>query len=302
MRMVSLLALLMAVSPLSALTGVGSSGGGGAFVCIENGVAKAELLDLWESDHVEDYPTTRSNEGYLAQIEFYLNKLKSANPALGAETELAMNYILENTEEVPPDLELLPPPDANPVFRKPGCELKGMMYYNGRVEKLWVDHEVFDALEDQTNIAAAYMHEAVYKALRGSIRGGGNSVMARKIVGRLFSTKSNRVPIEIPSSGVRICENSNIQFYLFEQNGAEKILFKKVLGHQLTNGTLVPEFYCGVNVQEDWLEEIDAPAYYLYGDSMDCQSEHGGKYFDYAENQVRYAVTDIESYPCKDLR
>lgn len=159
------------------LGGPSDGGGGGAFVCRQAGVVQSsELIDLWEAknrpyrwaDKASVYKLTipYSNEDVNVQVNRAIKKLAEADPALAIRVRGLVNIIRHRTLALPEEISVEVPPDALAVYSKTGCPPEGMMFYDDADGALNVKQEVFDKLLNNTNIAAAITHEALYKAFR----------------------------------------------------------------------------------------------------------------------------------------
>ena len=186
----------------AAFAGTKDGGGGGALVCRnQNGkITQVELLDLWESrelrKHQIKYDDVTSVE---EQVQNAIKKIATLDDTLAELTAESWKHIQDNnTEDIGPNIALTPPTDAYNQYFKPGCPLEGMMYYDGSTDKLKIKFETFNLQKRKTEIAASYIHEAFYRAVRMTedldFRGpSGNSIYTRLVVGCIFS------PEDLPS-------------------------------------------------------------------------------------------------------
>ncbi|WP_413585004.1 hypothetical protein [Bdellovibrio sp. HCB274] len=204
-------------APHVSSAGTAVSGGGGAMVCrnVYNYISSAELLDIWEANNIRGERIVYTSESVDQQVNLAIGKLMAANPAFGTEVLNAYKIVLANQVNLPPNIALAPPKDANTAYQKPGCTLEGMMLFDDQSNKLYIDRAIFSVLSD-TDKAAALMHESVYKVLRSY--GDQNSIRSRAIVGRLFGSllDTSDLPSRLPKHGVKRCANTNIELYMYE--------------------------------------------------------------------------------------
>jgi len=230
-------------------TGGVDSGGGGAFKCADG---KTELLDLWEGEALYDLSITRSNEDVAVQFNRAVNKLAAIDSALPGElTAIAQKLF---TEHIPlkAGIELEPPRDANSNYKKAGCSLVGMMFYDRLKTKLVIDEKHFSKLKSNTDIAAGMMHEAWYFLVRKNQTATAkitDSVKSRKLVACLFSDSSSCLQTETVKAGSVFysCKSASSEIEIAGHNGIYyfNILkiggrtFKNVLAQALPNGRIL---------------------------------------------------------------
>ena len=191
-----------AVNTTAEARGGADSGGGGAFVCPLTAPGKnghwfhSELIDLWEarSPDVYNLPLVRSDAPVDLQLKKALAKLDKYDSQLGQELYDLAHKLFAEKISVSKETELQPPDDALAKFGKKGCPAKGMMYYDGERQRLFVDEPVFDALISNTDKAAGMLHEAWYYLARNSPEAAlsvENSIKTRRMVGCLFSESTS---------------------------------------------------------------------------------------------------------------
>lgn len=233
------LAILLFLAPALTRAGVISGGGGGALVCrnADGTVTSAELLDLWEAHAMGGQTIVHDS------INSVNDQLRAAAAKLAAVHSGLAEGVLENwkhiqknrvwnTEEV-----LFPKPDdADNSLEKKNCPLQGMMFYDDQRNKLILRKPVFNALKDNTEIAAAYFHEALYRAMRMlKLEGARNSVQTRIIVGCLFSEgdladclnlepaqPANAWNCDLPADEAN--DEPTLRISLYQEKGAWKIV------------------------------------------------------------------------------
>lgn len=216
-----------------ARTGGYTSGGGGAFVCINNSqIESAELIDLWEGQYLDQRQIARSNTPYLEQTWEAIEKFKNIDEEFYKNLVDKLNFILTHTYYLPTGISMPAPPDIEHGYEKDGCPASGMMYYDGPRNRLAIRKAVFDKLISETDRAAALFHEAFYAVLRDlySYRPL-NSVSTREMVACLFSTDSSdcldsrpaldKIPSTAKSQKCIVQNeftNKQTEFYIWEQD------------------------------------------------------------------------------------
>lgn len=81
------------------------------------------------------------------------------------------------------------------------------MRFDDSTNKLVIDKTVFLKLLSQTDVAAAFIHEAVYKTLRDEPADHTDSIRSRVIVGKMFSSFPLVDAVaQLPSMGVQRCK------------------------------------------------------------------------------------------------
>jgi hypothetical protein len=216
--LISLMTILMGGFAQAGVDG----GGGGAFVC-NNQFGATEpaysvFLDLWETDHIFKFAVPRSSEAVEVQIGRALEKLKTLEPIVGRLVETELSQIQSGARDLDPDVIINPPADAKAKYGKRGCTFEGMMYFDGTINSLLVDRNIFSMLETQTDIAAAWMHEAIYKVARDYFNHD-DSIGSRRLVGCLFSTANNCILIKKTEDDLKtepntqFCQGPNVEFY-----------------------------------------------------------------------------------------
>lgn len=208
--------------------GNGTSGGGGAFVCRDSqkNILNSELLDLWEAKYLNRLTIDKSNEGIETQIERAFSNLdKFHTPYLDTIKE-ELEIILNKAIALPKGVTIKAPTDANNNYEKPGCPLEGMMFYDGDLDHVVYNPETYNYLLSNTDKAAVWAHEAIYKVLRDRFNET-DSKNTRKLVGCLFSndceSKYSLMTIEEllkndPSPMKVICEDGDTTIYVTGSN------------------------------------------------------------------------------------
>lgn len=200
-RLLVLILVTLAIQPTYAEQGGASTGGGGAYVCRDRKghVVDSELLDLWEARERRKWDIPYTNESVTKQLDRALTKLKKIDSTFHRAVVEDLKYVRENVENLPANQSIQAPNDALAGYYKTGCPLEGMMLFDGETRKLSVKPEIFSKLMNKTNVAAAWMHEAVYKTLR-RVPGHSDSRNARKLTSCLFARNDcfNLKNLELP--------------------------------------------------------------------------------------------------------
>lgn len=167
------------------LSGVDSSGGGNAVVCrnTKGRIKSAEVLDLFEARVLYGLTIPKTAETSVDLAERHIGFAGHLNPLYFMELERDFQRVVKNAKVLPPDIGLRPIDDSfSPALPK-NCAIEQLAAYQINNE-LYIDGEIWQAL-DETNRAALYIHESIYKAMRSF--GAKNSVRSRKITGYLLS-------------------------------------------------------------------------------------------------------------------
>lgn len=205
---------LLLIGLTAAQAGVITGGGGGSFVCRDanNSVASVDLLDLWEAREISGLKlVSDSTNSVDTRFARAADRLATIDSALADEVRTNYAFIKKNLVMGGPRVVIAPPNDANDRIYDRDCPLEGMMFFDDQRKKLVVKGEVFSKLglqtpvAPQTQFAAAYFHESLYKAMRDDkLEGGRDSVLTRIIVGCLFAegdlgTCLNLKPVVLPA-------------------------------------------------------------------------------------------------------
>lgn len=240
----TLATLSPAVHAQSQQMGPLDGGGGGAYVCRIGGIAQsAELIDLWEArNRPYKWATTHTsayrlnipytNENVDVQIARAMNKLGQADPVWARRVALDLAFVRTHIESLTPDVSIEVPPDALAVYSKTGCPPEGMMYFDADAESLTISKEIFGKLINNTNIAAAYTHEAIYKSLRelNSMVPGNppitNSTPIRRLNACLYSTDDclglAKAVAKLRDKTMKFCTSNSYDVYLKQTSVEEK--------------------------------------------------------------------------------
>lgn len=185
--------LLQALSLFIAVAqaGVISGGGGGGFVCRDGeNVTKTVLLDFWEARKTMGLTIVDDATPIATQFKKANERLAKIDSALAADVAKSYAYIKTHTVMGGDEVTIPPPKDAKVEIFDKNCPLEGMMYFDDRRKNLVIKKNVFEMLGSNTETAAAYFHEALYKTMRDNhLEGGSDSVLTRIMVGCLFAEK-----------------------------------------------------------------------------------------------------------------
>jgi hypothetical protein len=156
---------------------------------ITNG-RKFQLTELFEADTGYgpfynhrlrvDYNSSPVKDQVLQAVR----KLIAINPAFGNEVAKIIERI--RIMPIPENAAVADPVDTAIRFLPVGCKLHGFGDYSDADDNLVLDPTVVKDVAT-TDIAAIYLHEAIYKVLRSS-ENAKNSWKTRRMVGLLFST------------------------------------------------------------------------------------------------------------------
>jgi hypothetical protein len=226
----TILMFVALVSAAPALAGTKDGGGGGAYVCrrADGSVQKTMLVDLWEGEHVPFlWPPGVSTlhiphdaNGTVAPTVLFhgaLEKVRAFAPALADRIQAERDRMQANRNLLPEDVSISVPDDLRNIYFPTGCPAEGMMYYNNDTGRLDVRDDLYQKLASAQDVAAAEMHEAVYKIFRDDA-GHADSKFARRLVACLFSSDASCLApaARIPSDRfVFDCKNERHEIFAF---------------------------------------------------------------------------------------
>ncbi|MGE3260723.1 MAG: hypothetical protein AB7K68_02980 [Bacteriovoracia bacterium] len=296
--------------------GTAGSGGGGAFVCRDGQreIQSAELVDLWEANHVYGEQVVYSQDSYLEQITKAMGRLHMVHGAFAEQVQKNLEIVLQNMISLQSGVSLTPPRDALPAFQKPGCPLEGMMQFDDRTNKLYVDATVYSRLSTPTDKAAAMMHEAIYKTLR-DLPGQTDSIATRKLVGKLFGNQPiQRAEDVLPALGVRRCTNAKLDFFLFDfkENGEPltKLVFTRIRASAFPAGaemTVRPQPGMNMKCPEGELAhpgfaDLGIPQYWLQAFCVNKDKSYVPKFGQVGSLYGDDSWADVGEVQCVDYR
>lgn len=259
----------------SVFAGTSSTAGGGSVLyCEQNGKIWTELTDLWEAVYLEKFALERSSQPVELQIQQAMTRLKSANLMFYKAVESNYYYVINNKIYLQPPYGLLPPQDVNPIFDIPGCKIDGYMFYDGDRQSVYISQKNDDLLLSNTDRAAGFIHEAIYKTMR-DLYGDTNSVRSRRIVGWLFSKESHLTTIPEKESnpnsysGYLLCQGNQTEFYLFNDiysNGSPNrhIVLTKLSTLEFSDGLRIKtenNNLSSVPLQSEFLSKLNLNSY-----------------------------------------
>ncbi len=230
-RMTKLLAAVAFFTAASAMAGTKDGGGGGAYVCrnADGSIRSARMADLWEAENTPfhwphkkgklkiSYSNAISAESQFAKM---IERISRFDPILGARVRSERDRMFAEKNSLPDSVSIALPEDLKVGYFPTGCPPEGVMFYNSFSEQLDVREDLFSALATQTDIAAAWAHEAIYKLLR-EWRFAEDSKMARRLVACLLSGEEGCLkarPLQVPSDRIVYqCENARFSLKLFPE-------------------------------------------------------------------------------------
>lgn len=225
-----------------ARAGGASTGGGGAFVCRDEAtgaIQSSELLDLWEGRLIQTWNIPLTNDPVDQQISKALLKLSKVDTGLFRRALQELSNIQAKAQYLPPEVSFPVPTDTLSIYSKAGCPLEGMMLYDGSFDRLNIASETYQHLTNNTNKAAAWVHETIYKLLR-DLENQNDSREARKLTACLFATDDclGTAGYVIPNNGrTYYCSNASQDFYAYVQDNAWEIRYLR-LGNSIFGGLL----------------------------------------------------------------
>lgn len=190
--------LLALVSSSAQGAGTESSGGGAGIFCPASvsGQPAVQLLDLYEGKIMEGYTFTDSADPYLSQLTATL-ELFRFDFSLFIDFKKTLTAIQGNIRFLPPGVSIHVPSDMGGQYAVPvptGCTLGAIGFYQAD-GKLVISTDAFQSLSE-TQKAAFFAHEVLYKmqrTQRGSLNG---SVDTRRLVANVFSDQKTPISLE----------------------------------------------------------------------------------------------------------
>jgi hypothetical protein len=177
------------------------------------------LLDLWEAREIIGWTIPVSVDPVDTQIAAALLKLQPIDDGFYQQLVSEVAAIRAGAKYLPAAVTIKPPSDALNQYGKTGCTLEGMMLYDGVFNRLMIDSDIFSHLLDNTNIAAAWVHEAIYKVFR-DLSGHVDSRQARKLTACLFASDdclAISTGAQVPPNSYR-CTSDSMDFYYSPDN------------------------------------------------------------------------------------
>lgn len=206
-----------------AFAGGVSSGGGGAMVCRDpnsGAVISAQLLDLWEGQNIRGWKIKDSYSNVDGHLAIALDQIKRLNTVLAAGIQKEIEKIRSERILLPSGVEIQPPQDALNKYKQKGCALEGMMLYDGDLDRLTINDEIFSKLENEAQIAAAWFHEGAYKVLREF--GQTDSKATRQLTACLFTDSNCFESLKFISNTTETykCQSDDITFNWSENSNS----------------------------------------------------------------------------------
>lgn len=164
----------------------GNEGGGGyAVVCRDNQneITNVKMLDLYEAEYAYQVNVWNKSNDTKAIVNEAFNKLNNSMDQADVHLLPIVNRIYKIARFVPKVAKPATIDDVDPIIIPTECSMEQVALYVND-ELLLIDLEVWEMM-DNTNKAALYIHEAVYRLERYS--GAKSSRRARKVVAHTFS-------------------------------------------------------------------------------------------------------------------
>lgn len=206
---VSILILLLT---FDCRAGVKEGGGGNAMVCraADQSIVSAQILDLFEARVLYGLATPAANPTpAITQAQAMISRLVELNKFATLQLQGIFDHVSKNARMLPTEITLNPIDDSFSPITQKGCAIEQLAAYmpDGN---LYINSDIWQTL-DETNRAALYVHESVYKMMRD--RGATDSVRSRKLVGYLFSGYQFQSPVPTTKPGDLYCETPDSAFW-----------------------------------------------------------------------------------------
>jgi len=158
---------------LCALAGSATSGGGGAYVCRDGSgqIKSAQLVDLWESQNI---PFEWSSAGATTidvsldnqtsvdqQITKAMGRLARLDSGLATQVGIDLKAIQGAVRPLPDGVSLTIPNDLKVDYFPTGCPPERNDEIQQLDVRLGCPRDIFSKLATKTDVAAAFMHEAI---------------------------------------------------------------------------------------------------------------------------------------------
>lgn len=180
------LAATLATPVLQAEAGEKTGNGGVGVVCrnTRGQITKATLLDIFEGENL--YGQTYADNGLdlETRLEVIETRMIRNVPFL-EDFKNQVSQVKSILVFLPSGIGLEPTNDAFPIINQRGCRFEQVANYDDAENRLYIDQEIFNAL-DSVNRAALYVHEAVYAMARKNV-GDSSSVRSRKLTAYLVA-------------------------------------------------------------------------------------------------------------------
>lgn len=252
MKLAILGIILASTLTAHAATGPITSGGGGAYVCREDGALRAAyMVDLWEAENTPFRWPHLAKAGKISipmdyqrsaeeQFAAALARLAALDEDLAEQVRKEKDSLFSNANHLPEWISIGKPNDLQVDYHPTGCPPEGMMIYNGESEQLDIRPDIFGKLLSPTHTAAAWMHEALYKVKRETEgRYVENSRILRRLTACLFSSDERCLApqplgsyVDDPTLHKYECSSASVEFdlYLTKVSASQQdayLVFKK---------------------------------------------------------------------------
>jgi hypothetical protein len=202
--------------------GTVNGGGGKGVACLKDGKQTVEVLDLYEAKNLYNLEINAAPEGedqaeeYLVNLvarHYYENKTDNYSEYVELTKNSIRKFITNKIKFIESDNKLTNTSDSfEPLIGKDCSIVQIATFYDETA--LLIDRSLWVQL-DWTNKMALLAHEYFY--YQGRLKGASNSIMSRKFVGQLFSTKGVR-PL---SDGVPSDKTKVLQCFIRDSNRAK---------------------------------------------------------------------------------
>lgn len=163
-----------------AFAGGDKGNGGGVHTCSDGSV---EMYDLFEGRVRYGFKPVSNLETKEAYIDRALAKIHNTDPGFEWKVREQLAYL--NTHvRLSDEVVLTPVGDANILLIGKGCSYQQLANWDEVTGNIFVEQKLFEKMTPR-NVAAFYIHEAIYKVLR-ELRISKTSDLARQIVADVF--------------------------------------------------------------------------------------------------------------------
>ena len=202
--------LLLFCTQSAFATGGESSGGGGAFVCLDknNQVLSAISQDLWNGTHRGDLPPltfVSGTENYESIARAAVSRL-STNKRFQAQVSKELEKIINriNSGRALQDLSIVRRGDDKRKFENADCaegrpDFAQAAFYDDKKDNLVISKRIWNAFKTEIDKAGLATHEAVYRVLRLRYEAT-DSVRAQSITATLLAKEEIPDDSDIPKS------------------------------------------------------------------------------------------------------
>jgi hypothetical protein len=233
------LVLFMEVSAYAA--GSNSNGGAAAYICRNSSeqILSTQFVDLWESAN-SSFPWPILGEKKLTieinrqdpmstQMAEAKDRLKELDPFFGSAIAREVLVLQAATRYLNEGEQIALPRDIDTNLYPNGCPPEGLMRFHGASQKFEIDGKLFRTLASPTDVAASYLHEAIYKIYRGEREENAypmNSRLARRFTACIFSKEcSSAATFQAPKNPISIfsCNGSDFEGMLYQMPDSKMV-------------------------------------------------------------------------------